>query len=396
MIEVNFLQNKIFMGVKMGTYIKGAGMTKFDVDHRNSHDRIYECVNEALDFGNMAFEDIDAIFVANIEPEANGERQKHTGPMLSSMFQRKLPILTVLAGCGGGGAALWNAINFQKTSNSKNVLVVGFEKLVTNTSEKVTDEMSRVGERIYEQAEGVIFPAQNALVAQQYMMKYGATSEDLALISLKNHENAYLNPKARFYGKKVTLDMIQNSPVVASPLRLFDCSISVDGAAAAIVSKEKSDVEIIGSALYADRLPAFEASDMTSWESTKLAAAAAYSQAGITSQDVDFAELHDAFTSVELMSYEDLGFAEKGEGKNLIKKGVTKINGKLPVNTSGGLKAKGHPVSATGISQIYEIVKQMRKQAGKRQIDKTRIGLAHNVGGVGSTATVHILKHIGG
>jgi acetyl-CoA C-acetyltransferase len=135
---------------------------------------------------------------------------------------------------------------------------------------------------------------------------------------------------------------------------------------------------------------------MTSWEGTRLAAKSAYSQAGITPGDIDFVEVHDAFTPVELISYEDLGFCNKGEGAELIRKGITKINGKLPVNTSGGLKAKGHPVSATGVSQIYEIVKQMRKQADKRQLDNAKIGLAHNVGGVGSTVTVNILKHIGG
>ena len=222
-----------------------------------------------------------------------------------------------------------------------------------------------------------------------------APAESL-IVALKNHENAFDNPKARFYKKKVTLDMIKKSPIVASPLRLFDCSISVDGAAAAIISKEKSDIEIIGSSLYADRLPAFESDDMTTWEGTVLAAKDAYSQSGLTPKDIDFVEVHDAFTPVELMAYEDLGFAGKGEGKKLIKKGITKSNGKLPVNTSGGLKAKGHPVSATGISQIYEIVKQMRGQADKRQLDKTKVALSHNVGGVGSTVTVHILKHIGG
>jgi len=273
---------------------------------------------------------------------------------------------------------------------------VGVDKLSSAPTKYVTDDLMMASERIYEQTEGLSFPAQNALIAQQYMMKYKVSQKDLALVSLKNHENAFLNPKAKFYKKKVTMDMIKNSPMVASPLRLFDCSISVDGAAAVIISKEKSDIKIVGSSLYADRLSAFESEDMTSWESTRLATKSAYSQAGITARDIDFVELHDAFTSVELIAYEDLGFAGKGKGKDLIKKGKTKINGDLPINTSGGLKAKGHPVSATGISQIYEIVKQMRRQAGERQLDKTNIGLAHNVGGVGSTATVNILKHIGG
>ena len=144
----------------------------------------------------------------------------------------------------------------------------------------------------------------------------------------------------------------------------------------------------------ADYLAPFEREDMTSWLASQKAAAEAYKQAGISPGDVDIAELHDAFTSVELISYEDLGFCKKGEGKNLIRNGITSLNGKLPVNTSGGLKAKGHPISATGISQIYELVKQMRKQAGERQVDNIKYALAQNIGGAGSTVTVHILKKV--
>src|SRR3989338_2619261 len=380
----------------MKTYLKGAGMSKFDVSLQSSHEKIYECVGDALENADAGIEDINAIFVSSCEIDTNGERQKHVGPMLSSMFQVKIPIITVPAGCGGGGAALWDAIGYQRKNSAKNVMVIGFDKLVANTSDKTTDEILMGGERVYEQTEGMIFPAQNALVAQQYMLKYGATEDDLALVALKNHENAFNNPKARFYQKKVTLDMIKNSPIVASPLRLFDCSISVDGAAAAIISRDKTDIEIVGAGMYASRLSIFESEDMTTWEATTLAAKDAYEEASLTPEDIDFVELHDAFTPIELMSYEDLGFAKKGHGKELIREGITNINGKLPVNASGGLKAKGHPVSATGLSQIYEIVRQMRRQAGKRQIDKTRIGLAHNVGGAGSTATVHIFKNLGG
>ena len=376
----------------MGIYIKGAGMTRFDIDQKSSHDRIYECVNEAFDFENIGMDEIDAIFVSNCETDSNGDRQKHVSPMLSSMFQKKMPIITVPAGCGGGGAALWNAINFHKENNINNVLVIGFEKLVANRSENITDEMFMGGERIYEQTEGMIFPAQNALVAQQYMMKYGTSQDDLALVSLKNHENAFLNPKARFYKKKVTLDMIKKSPIVASPLRLFDCSIPSNGAAAVILSKDKSDIEITGAGLSTSNLTSFEREDMTSWNSTINSAKAAYSQSGITPKDIDIVEIHDAFTPVELISYEDLGFCKKGEGPNLIREGITKINGALPVNTSGGLKAKGHPISATGISQIYELVLQLRGQADKRQVDNIKYALAHNIGGAGSIASVHILK----
>jgi len=378
----------------MAIYIKGAGMTKFGIDERGSYERIYECVNEALDSGNVGMKEIDAIFVSNCEPETNGERQRHTGPMISSMFQKRMPIITVPAGCGGGGTALWNAAEFQKKNNMRNILVIGFEKLVANLSENITDEMFMGGERIYEQSEGVIFPAQNALVAQQYMARYNATEDDLALVALKNHENAFLNPKARFYGKKVTLDMIKKSPVIASPLRLFDCSIPCNGAAAVIISKYKTEVELAGSGLSTSKLASFEREDMTSWDSTINAAKIAYQEANITSKDIDIAEVHDAFTPVELISYEDLGFCKKGEGPYLIRQGITKINGNLPVNTSGGLKAKGHPISATGVSQIYELFLQLTGNAKDRQIDNINCGLAHNTGGAGSITSVHILKKV--
>ena len=374
-------------------YVKGTGMTKFGIHAETTHELCYEAIMEALEDADMPLSEIDEIIISKGDSRNDGERQKLFPGMLSSMLQdQNIPIIRVMAACSGGGAAIWDAVN----SKAGNILVVGVDKLSNGPTSSMTDNLMMASERIYEQTEGLNFPAQNALIAQQYMLKYNVSKDDLALVALKNHENAFLNPKARFYGKKVTLDMIKKSPVVASPLRLFDCSISVDGAAAAIISTEKSDIEIIGSSLYADRLSAFESRDMTSWAATKLAAESAYHQAGITQKDIDFVELHDAFTSVELMAYEDLGFAERGEGKKLIKKGITKINGNLPVNASGGLKAKGHPVSATGVSQIYEIVRQMKKQAGKRQLDNTRIGLAHNVGGVGSTVTVHIMKHIGG
>ena len=375
-------------------YIKGVGMTKFGIQEDATTQLVYESVLETLDDSNLSMNNVDAIVVSNMDILSNGERQRHSASMLSSLFQKKMPIITVPAGCAGGGTALWTANRLYKSGNYDNILVIGFEKIMANSSKRVTDEILMGGERVYEQTEGLNFPAQNALVAQQYMSQHGATTDDLALVAFKNHENAYSNPKAKFYHKKVSLEEIKNSPVVASPLRLFDCSISVNGAASLILTREKTDVEVVGSAEGADYLAPFEREDMTSWLATKKSAELAFKQAGITPNDISIAEIHDAFTSVELISYEDLGFCKRGEGKNMIRNGTTKINGKLPVNTSGGLKAKGHPISATGVSQIYEIVKQMRKQAGDRQVDNVRYGLAQNIGGAGSTVTVHILKKV--
>jgi acetyl-CoA C-acetyltransferase len=386
------VKSTFFQVIKM-YYVKGVGMTRFGAHTKTSQELCYEATLEALESAEMSIADIDSVVIGRGNSSYDGERQRLFMSVASSILQKNnIPITQVMAACSGGGAAFWNAIN----SDFDNILVLGVEKLTPPPTKVTTDGLMMAAERTYEQTEGLNFPAQNALIAQQYMLRYNVKEKDLNLVAFKNHENAYLNPKARFFGKKVTLEMIKNSPIVASPLRLFDCSISVDGAAAAIVSKEKTDIKIMGSALYADRMPAFESEDMTSWKSTVLAAKAAFLQAKMSPDDIDFLEIHDAFTPVELISYEDLGLCKKGQGKDLIRKGVTKINGKLPVNTSGGLKAKGHPISATGISQVYEIVKQMRGQAGKRQLDKTDIALAHNVGGAGSTATVHIFRKVGG
>ena len=365
-------------------------MTKFGAQTYTSQELVYEATLEALNDADFNIGDIDAVVVSAIDTESNGERQRLFSNVLSSILRKKVPILTVTAVCGGGGAALWTANKL----DYNNVLVAGVERLLTNNSMRITDEIMMAAERIYEQTEGMNFPAENALVAQQYMLKYGATPDDLALVAYKNHQNAFLNPKARFYKKKVSLEEIKKSPVVASPLRLFDCSLSVNGAAVAILTRDKTDVEISGSSLFVDRLSAFESNDMTSWDATKLAAEEAYKQAGISPSDIDIAEMHDAFTSVELISYEDLGFCKKGDGKEMIRKGITNIDGKMPVNTSGGLKAKGHPISATGVSQIYEIVKQMRNECGERQVSDVKYALAQNIGGAGSTVTVHVLRKV--
>ena len=370
-------------------YIKGVGMTRFGVHVKTTQELCYDAIMEALDDADMPLSEIDEIIIAKGDSANDGERQRLFQGVMSSILQdENIPIIRVTAACSGGGAALWNIIN----SQAKNSLVVGADKLTSAPTKYVTDNLMMASERIYEQAEGLSFPVQNALIAQQYMVMSGATIKDFALVALKNHENAFDNPKARFYKKKITLEMIKKSPVVASPLRLFDCSIPCNGAAAAIISKDKTDIEIAGSALSTSKLSSFERENITSWNSTINAAKTAYGQAGITAKDIDIAEVHDAFTPVELISYEDLGFCCKGEGARLIREGTVNINGAFPTNTSGGLKAKGHPISATGVSQIYELVLQLRNQAGKRQVDNIEYALAHNIGGAGCVTTVHILR----
>ena len=374
-------------------YVKGVGMTKFGMIDKPSHLIAYEAAYNAIEDSGLSINDIDAIVLGNMDVDVNGERQRHIPTMLSSLFKKNIPIIRTPAACSSGGAALWVAGKIVENDESiNNIMALGVEKLSPCSTFIVADELMMAADQEFEQPEGLIFPAQNALVAQQHFLRYGSNSDDLALIAFKNHENAFLNPKAMFYGKKVSLEKIKSSNIVASPLRIFDCSITVNGGAACIISKDKSDVKISGSGLSVDYMATFEREDMVTWTATKKAAEDAYKQAGLQPKDIDMAEIHDAFTIVELISYEDLGFVEKGHGQDLIRNGTVKLDGKLPVNTSGGLKAKGHPISPTGIAQVIEITEQLRGECKERQVSNARIGLAQNIGGAGGTISVNILE----
>jgi len=373
-------------------FIKGVGMTKFDYSDKPWWLFSYEATMEALENARMRISDIEAIVLSTVS-SADGvaEHQTHKISLISDLFKTNVPIIETPSVCAGGGVAFWTAQNL----NFNNILVVAAEKLVDNKSEVAVHWILSASERVIEQTEGMLFPVQNALVWQQYMTKYGGTMDDLSLIAFKNHQNAALNPKAYYYKRPVSLEDIKNSPIVASPFRLMDCSLSVNGGAAAILSKEKSDIEIIGSGFATDYLLTFGREIVTHFKATRIAAEQAFKEAGIKPEDIDVAEVHDAFTSVELFSYEDLGFAPVGKGADLIRSGKVNLDGELPVNPSGGLKAKGHPISVTGLAQVYEIVNQLRGKCGERQVKgNPKIGLCHNIGGAGGSVTVHILKKI--
>ncbi len=371
-------------------YIKGVGMTKFDYSQKPWWQFCYMAAVEALEDAKLKISDIEAIVLAAVSSAAGGEHQTHKISLLSDLFKTNVPIIELPSVCAGGGVAFWTALHL---TEFKNILVVSGERLVDNRSEVTVDWILSAAERSIEQTEGMIFPVQNALIWQQYMEKYGGTMDDLALVAFKNHQNAVLNPKAYYYQRKVSLEEIKNSPVIASPFRLMDCSLSVNGGAAVIISKEKTEVEVIGSALNTDYLLTFGREKICHFKATQLAAKKAFETAGIKPEDIDIAEVHDAFTSVELISYEDLGFALVGKGADLIREGRVNLDGELPVNPSGGLKAKGHPISATGLAQIYEITNQLRGVCGERQVkNNPKIGLCHNIGGAGGSVTVHILR----
>ena len=371
-------------------YVKGVGMTRFTFDNRSTVLSTHDSVKQALDDADMKVDDIDLAVISTVDSKNNGENQRHYPPMLASILKKKIPIIRNPAVCGGGGVAFWNALRM----DYDNILVVATDKVATNTSPKITQEILNAAERVWEQEEGMNFPTENALVAQEHMNKYGTTSDDLALIAEKNHGYASNNPKAHFYNKKVTLDMIKKSPVVASPLRLMDCSISVNGSASAILTKDKTDIEVKGSGLATDYLAPFEREDLSTWRAVINSSKKAYEMSGTSPNDIDVAELHDAFTILELIQYEDLGFAKKGQGGKFIQDGESLLDGKLPVNTSGGLKARGHPISPTGMAQIFEIVKQLRGECGDRQVTDAKTGLTCNIGGAGGSITTHLFKKI--
>lgn len=374
-------------------YIKGVGMTKFDYSQKPWWKFAFEAAIEALDDARMRISQIDCIVFSGMEScDGIFEHQTHKASFLSELFKTHVPIFSVPAVCAGGGVAFWNALQLKRF---KNILVLSGEKLVDNISPVATHWIMSAIERELEQTEGLNFPLQNFLIWQQYSMKYKASHDDLALIAFKNHQNASLNPKAYYYQRPVPLEQIKEAPKIAGDFTLYDCSLSVNGGAAAILSQEEGDIEVIGSGFATDFLVTFSRNDVTHFLATKLAAKSAYEQAKISPKDIQVAEVHDAFTSVELISYEDLGFAKEGEGPELIRKGIVNLDGPLPINTSGGLKAKGHPISPTGLAQIYEIVNQLRERAGERQVKPIPIiGLCHNIGGAGGSVTVHILKRI--
>jgi len=266
------------------------------------------------------------------------------------------------------------------------------------TTPEVTEYLAMASDFPFEQWHGITFPGLYALMATAHMHEYGTTEEHLAMVAVKNHHNGFLNPKAHMQ-REVTLEQALSSRVIAWPLKLFDCSLITDGASCLIITKPEiakkytdMPIQVIGSGQASDSIGIYERESLTSLIAAKIAARQAYEMAEVRAENIDVAEVHDCFTIAEIIAYEDLGLCKPGEGGSLIESGKTKLDGRLPVNTSGGLKSKGHPVGATGTAQAYEIYLQLTEQAEKRQVKDARIGLAHNVGGSGATATVHVFR----
>jgi acetyl-CoA C-acetyltransferase len=380
--------------------IVSAGLSKFGkLEGLYAREIFAEAAKEAFDrCPNLdPKKDIKALFVGHMGESY--EHQGHTGATLADWAGLlHIPATRTETACASSGAALRAGIFAVLSGLYDTVMVGGVEKMTHRTTAEVTEYLAMASDFPFEQWHGITFPGLYALMATAHMDKYGTTEEQLAMVAVKNHHNGFLNPKAHMQ-KEVTLEKALSSRVIAWPLKLYDCSLITDGGSCVIITKPEiakkytdTPIQIIGSGQASDSIGMYERESLTSLIAAKIAARQAYEMAGVKPEDVDVAEVHDCFTIAEIIGYEDLGLCKPGEGGDLIESGKTKLDGKLPVNTSGGLKSKGHPVGATGTAQAYEIYLQLTEQAEKRQVKDAKIGLAHNVGGSGATATVHIFR----
>lgn len=341
--------------------------------------------------------DIQALFIGHMGESY--EHQGHTGATAADWAGLlHIPAIRTECACASSGAALRAAVFAIASGLCDVVMAGGVEKMTHRTTPEVTEFLAMASDYPFEQWHGITFPGLYALMATAHMHKYGTTEEQLAMVAVKNHHNGFLNPKAHMQ-KEITLEKALNSRVIAWPLKLYDCSLISDGASCVILTKPEiakrytdAPVHIIGSGQGSDSIGIYERDNFTSLAAAKYAAKQAYEMAGVEPKDIQVAEVHDCFTIAEIIAYEDLGFCKPGEGGHLIEEGITTLEGSLPVNTSGGLKAKGHPVGATGTAQAYEIYLQLTGQAEKRQVENVELALTHNVGGSGATAVVHIYR----
>lgn len=377
--------------------VLGGYQTKFgELWDRSLADLILEASLGAIKDAGIKKSQIQIAFIGN-KLGGSLSNQNHLSSLLAQLLKVDIPAVRIEAACASGGMAVAQACMAIASGQYEAALVVGVEKMTDLPIEEVSLGLMSAAS-LEEQESGLSFVGLYALMARKYLEEFGAGEEDLALPAVKNHFHASLNGKAQF-PFPITLEQVFQSPVVASPLRLLECSPVSDGAAALVLAsskfarkKSKKSVYIMASSQASGSLALTEREDLTTIASTKRAAEAAYKQAALGPQDLSLLEVHDCFSIAEIVALEDLEVYQKGEGYLAQRNGEVKLGGKRPVNLSGGLKACGHPVGATGVKQIVEIVNQLRGRGGRRQVEKPLVGLAHNVGGTGGTAVVHILQ----
>jgi len=410
-----------------GVALVGAGMSKFGAfKGKTSRDLFVEAFVEMLASVDKPFDpkSVDALYVGNYSSDLF-ENQGHTAPIMASWVGlTPIPAVRVEDACASAGVALREGILAIASGLCDIVVVGGVEKMTDLPTEKVTDTLATAADSQFEIPAGFTFPGFYAAMATSYMAAYGATPETFMKVGIKNHNHGSLNEKAQFGAKISTLMEVRKAsaakkglpipewkdeleflkderanPIIAWPMRLYDCSPVSDGAAVVLLVSEELAAKFSDHPIFvagvgqASDGALHDREELNSIPSARLAGQKAYEMAGIQPKDIDFAEVHDCFTIAEIIASEDLGFFEKGEGWKAAEAGETASSGKKPINLSGGLKSKGHPVGASGVGQVVEVWKQLRGQAGERQLPgKLKFGLTHNVGGTGQTCVVHIFE----
>ncbi len=379
--------------------IIGTGMTKFgNLGRVTSRELVTSAALEAMNDAGVERGDIDAVYLGELSGDIF-EHQMHAAPGIPDYLGlENTPSTRVEAACASGGLSVMHSIMAVAGGFYDVVLATGAEKMTNLPTAHVTEALSMCADDIYEVSLGVTFPGAFAMMARAHEMEYGTTPEMRAAVAVKNHKNAMDNPNAQFH-KEITIEKVVNSIMVADPLTLYDCSPITDGAAAVVVvpwedrhKYEGPAVKVRSFAQASDTMSLHDRPVLTGFKTTQIAARNAFERAQLQPKDIDIVEVHDCFTIAEIMAIEDMGFFKKGEGGKVTLDGVTARDGQIPVNVSGGLKAKGHPIGASGVAQVVEITNQLRDRAGPRQVPDVNIGMTQNLGGSGSTIVCHILE----
>jgi len=378
-------------------YVIGGGLTRFgELWEHSLRDLFVQAATDAI--RDARADRLDGMYIGCMSSGLFVEQEHLSSLLADYLGVAPVPAVRVESACASGGMAFRSAF-FEVASGASEVVLAGGVEKMTDGAD-VTRALATASDQEYEASQGITFPGLYAMMARSHMQQHGTTREEIASVAVKNHENGLLNPHAQIHAR-ITIDQVLASARVADPLRLLDCSPISDGASAVVLASEavarrsgRALIKVIGVGAATDAIALHARSDLAGLEVVARAAAKAYAMSGKGPRDVNVAEVHDCFTIAEIMATEALGLVSRGRGGAAVRAGEPSREGRIPVNTSGGLKAKGHPVGATGIAQIVEVVTQLRGEADKRQIKGARIGLAQNMGGSGGSATVHILEAI--
>jgi len=378
----------------------GIGETKMGrFSERSLRDLILEAGEAAVQDAGIERSEIQALFMSNFNAQYLCG-QGHIGPLAAEVLGLgNAPTLRMEGACASGSLAFRQALIAVASGLYDLVLVGGVEKMTHRSTEAVTEGIASASDFNLEAGLGATFPALFAMIANRYFHDYGDAREAMAICAVQNHENALLNPDAQLQ-KRITVEQVKNGLPIADPLTIFDCSLVSDGSAFVVLAAtdvaravcRKRLVEVVGSGHAGDTLTLATKKSLTTFAATVNAVKQAYAMSGVGPGDIHLAEVHDCFTITQLINGEDLGFFPKGKGAFAVADGKTAAGGPIPINVSGGLKAKGHPIGATGLSQIYEVVTQLRGEGGARQLPQADLGLTHNIGGTAATCVVNIFR----